>query len=96
MPRASRPPHAALTVEACWAITIGCAGYVGTTAVPNSIRGTSPADDGEGGEGVVAEDLRRPERGEPVGLGLAGLGDDIVDRAVVDPSSNIPMRMAGR
>ena len=41
MPRDSRPPAAAFTVSACWASTIGCRGYVGTTLVPSSIRGTS-------------------------------------------------------
>ena len=41
MPRHSRPPLTAFTVIACWASIIGWRGYVGTTLVPSSIRGTS-------------------------------------------------------
>ena len=41
MPRQSRPPHAAFTVRACCASTIGWRGKVGTTLVPSSMRGTS-------------------------------------------------------
>ena len=57
---------AACTVSACWASIIGCRGYVGTTAVPSSIAGHLAADDREHGQRVVAEDLRRPVRVQPV------------------------------
>ncbi len=40
IPRVKRPPDAAATVCACWAIACGCRGNVGTTDVPSSIRGT--------------------------------------------------------
>ena len=40
IPSASRPPEKALAVMACSASMIGCRGYVGTTAVPSSMRGT--------------------------------------------------------
>ena len=38
IPRAKRPPLATCAVSACWAIVTGCRGYVGTTAVPSSMR----------------------------------------------------------
>ena len=47
-------------------------------------------DDRQHGQRVVPEDLRRPERGEPVRLRLPGLGDDVVDRALVDRPGEEP------
>ena len=41
IPRHRRPPTAAFTVRHCCASIIGWRGYVGTTAVPSSMRGTS-------------------------------------------------------
>ncbi len=41
MPRLSRPPDAAFTVRHCCASINGWRGYVGTTPVPSSMRGTS-------------------------------------------------------
>jgi hypothetical protein len=44
------------------------------------------ADERQRREGVVAEDVRHPVRVEAVRLRSRGLGDDVVERAVVDRS----------
>ena len=41
IPRMNRPPLIDCAVSACCAITTGWRGYVGTTAVPRSMPGTS-------------------------------------------------------
>ena len=43
MPSVSRPPLAACTDSACCASASGCRGYVGTTAVPSSMRSVTSA-----------------------------------------------------
>src|SRR4051794_31741982 len=43
MPRVSLPPLAACTDSACCASASGCRGYVGTTAVPSSMRSVTAA-----------------------------------------------------
>ena len=51
-------------------------------------------DDGERGERVVAEDLRRPDVSNPSASACAGLGDHVVDAALVDRVLlKIPVRM---
>ena len=40
-PSVNRPPASSLAVSACWAMTIGWRGAMGTTAVPTSMPGTS-------------------------------------------------------
>lgn len=41
MPSVKRLPVAAAAVRACWAMAVGWRGYVGVTAVPKPMRGTS-------------------------------------------------------
>ena len=41
-PSVSRPPVSTDAVKACWASTMGCRGYTGTTLVPSSIRFVCP------------------------------------------------------
>lgn len=38
MPSVNRPPHAICVVKACWAMIIGWRVWIGTTAVPISMR----------------------------------------------------------
>ena len=47
------------------------------------------ADDRQHRQRVVAEDVRRPVRSETVGLRLPRLRDDVVDRSVVDGSTEV-------
>ena len=82
MPRMKRPPDAACVVSACWASIIGWRGIRGHDGRAELDARHLAPDDRERRDRVHAEDLWKPVRRESVGLGLAGVGDDVVDRAV--------------
>ena len=88
-PMPERQPALAGSIDgqACWAIADGCRGYVGTTEVPSSMRGTSRPTIASAVNASWPKMLGTQIGGEAVGLCLVGLGDHVVDRAVVDAST---------
>ena len=81
MPRMKRPPDAAWVVSACWASIIGCRGYVGTTAVPSSMRGTSRPTIASVEIASMPKICGSQYDANP-SASVPGVGDDVVDRAV--------------
>ena len=73
-------------------VTMRVPGVVGTTAVPNSIRGTVWTDDRDGRQRVEAEDLGRPERVEPGRLRLGRPRRRAIE-VVMSAVPLMPMRM---